>query len=135
MRHRGAPIGPKPLEGGACLPALLCAGMNEASPTPLLLLAAPAICLGEPALPSHQPQCMLITTAGRCLSLPSPPLRLPHTPTPLQRYGITKEALRRFEVHRRPRWKHVMQVGATGCGHMLGPLLAARKCWAPSPAL
>jgi hypothetical protein len=26
-------------------------------------------------------------------------------------WGINREALRRFELHRRPRWTHAMQVG------------------------
>ncbi len=29
----------------------------------------------------------------------------------VQQFGLSKEALRRFEQRRRPRWKHVMQVG------------------------
>lgn len=30
----------------------------------------------------------------------------------VMQFGLSKEALRRFEQRRRPRWKHVMQVGA-----------------------
>jgi 2-polyprenyl-6-methoxyphenol hydroxylase-like FAD-dependent oxidoreductase len=28
----------------------------------------------------------------------------------VMRHGISREALRRFELHRRPRWLHAMQV-------------------------
>jgi 2-polyprenyl-6-methoxyphenol hydroxylase-like FAD-dependent oxidoreductase len=30
----------------------------------------------------------------------------------VMQFGLSKEALRRFEQRRRPRWKHVMQVGS-----------------------
>eukprot|EP00198_Chlamydomonas_reinhardtii_P001465 XP_001690801.1 predicted protein [Chlamydomonas reinhardtii] len=37
------------------------------------------------------------------------------------RHGLNKEALRRYEAERKPRWRHVMQVGRAGHGSQQHP--------------